>query len=66
MSSIFENEFIAFAVSLVVQLLSAYVGDFLTKREPLKVDVREDFDIVRNAALTLLVLVQFRYGRQSL
>jgi hypothetical protein len=57
MSSAFDNPFIVLIASLVAQWLAAYVGDFVGKRGPLKADVRVDFDIVRNAALTLLALI---------
>jgi hypothetical protein len=56
--SILESPFIVFAISLVAQLLAAYVGDFLRKGGyALGADEREDFNIVRNAALTLLALI---------
>jgi hypothetical protein len=44
-------------VSLVAQWLAAYAGDFIRKKGPLTADERENFDIVRNAALTLLALI---------
>jgi len=49
---------VVFAVSLVAQWLAAYGGDFSRKRwKSLKEDERDDFDIVRTAALTLLGLI---------
>jgi len=55
---IFDNPFVVFAVSLIVQWAAAYVGDILRKRvRPFKQGERDDFDILRNAALTLLGLI---------
>jgi len=54
----FDTPFVALAVILLAQWLSAYVGDvFRRKVRPLKDEDREDFDLIRNAALTLLGLI---------
>jgi hypothetical protein len=54
----FDSPFIILAASLVGQWLAGYIGDFLRRKvRPLKEDERDDFDIVRNAALTLLGLI---------
>ena len=57
MSNTFDNPFIVLIVSLIAQWLAAYAGDFVGKKGPLQADMREDFDVVRNAALTLLALI---------
>jgi hypothetical protein len=55
---ILENPFAVFIISAVVQWLAAYAGDFLRNRGyALGADDREDFNLVRNAALTLLALI---------
>ena len=55
---ILDNPFIVLAVALVAQWGAACAGDFLRKaRGDLGPDDSEDFDIVRNAALTLLALI---------
>ena len=55
---ILEHPFLVFMISLTAQWLAAYAGDFLRSRgNALGVDDREDFNLVRNAALTLLVLI---------
>jgi hypothetical protein len=54
---ILENPFVVFMISLAAQWLAAYAGDFLRNRGyALGADDREDFNVVRNAALTLLAL----------
>src|SRR5215510_1242841 len=57
MSNSFDNPFIVLVVALVAQWIAAYAGDFFHKRAPLNADKREDFSVVRNAALTLLALI---------
>jgi hypothetical protein len=57
MSNAFDNPFIVLIMSLIAQWLAAYAGDFVGKEWPLQADMREDFDVVRNAALTLLALI---------
>jgi len=55
---IFDNPFVVFAVALVVQWGGAYTGDLIRKRvRPFKQGERDDFDILRNAGLTLLGLI---------
>jgi hypothetical protein len=56
MSSL-DSPFVIFSISLVLQCLAVYASHFLRKRRPLRVDERDDFGIVRNAALTLLALI---------
>jgi hypothetical protein len=47
-----------FLASLIGQWLAAYAGDLLRRRvRPLKVEEREDFDVIRTASLTLLGLI---------
>ena len=57
MSNSFDNPFIVLVVALVAQWIAACAGDFFHKRAPLNADEREDFSVVRNAALTLLALI---------
>ena len=52
-----ESPFFVFTISLVAQCLAVYASHSFRKRRPLKRDERGDFDIVRNAALTLLALI---------
>jgi hypothetical protein len=55
---IMESPFAVFIISLAAQGLAAYAGDFLRSRGyALGADDREDFNLVRNAALTLLGLI---------
>jgi hypothetical protein len=55
---ILENPFVVFIISAAAQWLAAYAGDFLRNRGyALGPDDREDFNLVRNAALTLLALI---------
>jgi hypothetical protein len=55
---ILDSPFIVLAAALVAQWGAAHVGDLLRKAlGGLGPDDREDFDIVRNAALTLLALI---------
>jgi hypothetical protein len=55
---ILESPITVFIISLVAQLLAAYAGDFLRGRGyKLGAADREDFNLVRNAALTLLALI---------
>src|SRR5215471_19364561 len=55
----FDSPFVVFAAVLVVQWLAAYAGDTIRKRmRPFKKEgERQDFDLVRAAALTLLGLI---------
>src|SRR5262245_7311459 len=54
----FDTPFVALAVILLAQWLAAYAGDLFRRRvRPLKEEEREDFDLVRNAGLTLLGLI---------
>jgi len=56
--STFDNPFVVFVVALVVQWAAAYAGDLIRKRvRPFKQGERDDFDILRNAGLTLLGLI---------
>jgi len=52
-----DSPFFIFTISLVAQCLAVYATHLLRKRRPLALDERNDFDIIRNAALTLLALV---------
>ena len=52
-----DSPFFVFTISLVAQCLAVYASHLFRKRRPLKRDERGDFDIVRNAALTLLALI---------
>jgi hypothetical protein len=55
---ILENPFLVLAGSLALQWIAAYIGDFLRKgKRSADADDRKDFDVVRNAALTLLALI---------
>jgi hypothetical protein len=55
---ILDSPFIVLAAAFVAQWGAACFGDFLRKvRGGLGPDGREDFDVVRNAALTLLALI---------
>jgi hypothetical protein len=55
---ILESPFAIFIISLAAQWLAAYAGDFLRNRGyALDADDWEDFNLVRNAALTLLALI---------
>ena len=58
MNDVIHSPFEVFAISLVVQWLSAWSGAFfLRKRRTLNDDEREDFGIVLTATLTLLALI---------
>ena len=54
-----DNPFVVFVAVLLVQWLAAYAGDALRRKARAfkKEGEREDFDIVRTAALTLLGLI---------
>jgi hypothetical protein len=52
-----DNPFYIFAISLGAQCLAVYASHLLRKRRPLRLDELHDFDLIRNAALTLLALV---------
>jgi hypothetical protein len=55
---ILESPFAVFMILLAAQWLAAYAGDFLRNRGyALGGDDREEFNLVRNAALTLLALI---------
>ena len=54
----FDSPFVVLAVTLLAQWFAAYAGDVLRKKmRPLREEEREDFDLVRTAALTLLGLI---------
>ena len=54
----FDSPFVVFVVALVAQWAAAYAGDLIRKRvRPFKQGERDDFDILRNAGLTLLGLI---------
>lgn len=54
----FDSPLVVFAVSLIVQWLSAYIGDHLRKKSrPLSDDQRDDLEILQTASLTLLALI---------
>src|ERR1700745_4521236 len=55
--STLDSQFFIFAISLVAQCLAVYASHLLRKRRPLRADERDDFDLVRNASLTLLALI---------
>src|SRR5271156_99994 len=58
MSTALDSPLVVFAVSLVVQWLSAYLGYFLRReRQSLSKDAHDDFDTVQTASLTLLALI---------
>jgi hypothetical protein len=58
MRTALDSPLIVFAVSLVVQWLSAYLGYFLGRRRPrLSQDAHDDFNTVQTASLTLLALI---------
>jgi hypothetical protein len=52
-----DSPFFIFAVSLAAQCLAVYASHLFRKRRPLRGDERDDFDLVRNASLTLLALI---------
>jgi hypothetical protein len=53
-----DNPFVVFALTFVVLWLSAWIGFFLLKRRRnLEADVREDFNVILAATLTLLGLI---------
>jgi hypothetical protein len=55
--SILESPFIVLIIAIVGQWLAARLGDFLRRGKAVDPEIREDFDLVRNAALTLLALL---------
>ena len=58
MSAHFDSPFVIFAIALIVQMIAAYVGDFLRKRaHSFKQGERHDFNTVQAATLTLLALI---------
>jgi hypothetical protein len=55
---ILETPFAVFIIAAAAQWLAAYAGDFVRNRgAAFDADDREDFNLVRNAALTLLALI---------
>jgi len=52
-----DSELFILAISLGAQCLAVYAGHLLRKTRPLRVDERDDFDLIRNASLTLLALI---------
>jgi hypothetical protein len=57
-STIINNPFLVFLISLVAQWGAAYLGDLLRRRvRPLGTEERDDFNTVLTATLTLLVLI---------
>ena len=52
-----DSPFVILIISLVAQCIAVYTGQLLRKRRPIRVDDRDDFDLVRTAALTLLALI---------
>ena len=52
-----DNPFLVLAISLAAQCLAVYFGHLLRKTRPLRTDERDDFGLIRNAALTLLALI---------
>jgi hypothetical protein len=52
-----DSPFLIFAMALIAQCLAVYAGHLLRQRRPLEGEEREDFDLVRNATLTLLALI---------
>jgi hypothetical protein len=58
MSTLIDNPFAVFAITLVAQWGAAFGGDLLRRTfRPLKKDERDDFDTVLTATLTLLALI---------
>ncbi len=52
-----DSPFVILAISVVAQCLAVYAGHLLRKTRPLRADERDDFDLIRTAALTLLALI---------
>lgn len=52
-----DSPFVILAISLVAQCLAIYASHLLRKARPLRADERDDFDLIRTAALTLLALI---------
>jgi hypothetical protein len=52
-----DSEFFILAISLGAQGLAVYAGHLLRKARPLRADERDDFELIRNASLTLLALI---------
>ncbi len=52
-----DSPFFILTISLVAQCVAVYAGHLLRKTRPLSADERDDFDIIRNATLTLLALI---------
>ena len=58
MNRLGDNPFVVFALTLIVLWLSAWIGSFfLKRRRSLEADVREDFNVILAATLTLLGLI---------
>jgi hypothetical protein len=57
-STLIDNPFAVFAITLIAQWGAALIGDLLRRTfRPLKKDERDDFDTVLTATLTLLALI---------
>ena len=52
-----DDPFVIFALCLLTQWIAAYLGDFARRSRKMTADDHQDFDIIRTAALTLLVLI---------
>lgn len=52
-----DSPFVILAISVVAQCLAVYAGHLLRETRPLRADERDDFDLIRSAALTLLALI---------
>jgi hypothetical protein len=52
-----DDPFVIFPLCLLAQWIAAYVGDFVRRTRKMTEEDHQDFDIVRTAALTLLVLI---------
>jgi hypothetical protein len=52
-----DDPFVIFALCLLTQWIAAYIGDFLRRTRKMTEDDHQDFDIIRTATLTLLVLI---------
>jgi hypothetical protein len=58
MSAYFDSPIVVFAIVLVAQIITAYIGHFFRKRaHSFKQGERHDFNIVQAATLTLLALI---------
>src|SRR5262249_40006322 len=57
MRAYLDDPFVIFALCLLAQCLAAYLGDFVRRTRKMTEDDHQDFDVVRTATLTLLVLI---------